>query len=79
MHKFEYAFRISCTPSSCPEESAAVHHAQASLLDLSDGVRMGDDDPAVGSTVEMLTVTGGDGPTTRQEKKAKSAGGIPSR
>ncbi|MHA2071341.1 MAG: hypothetical protein ACW985_06095 [Candidatus Thorarchaeota archaeon] len=65
-------------PSS-PGESAAVHHAQTSLLDFSDEGGMGDDDPAVVRTAETLTVAGSDGPAALQEKEARSGGGIPSR
>jgi len=64
--------------SSGPGESAAVHHAQSSLLDFSDEVRMGDDDPAVVRTVEVLAVAGSDELEHRQEKEARSVGGIPS-
>ncbi len=53
---------------SGPGESAAVHHAQSSLLDVGDGVEMSDDDPAVGSTAETLTVTGSDAPVQAQEE-----------
>ncbi len=60
-------------------ESAAVHHAQMSLLSFSDDAGMGDDDPAVVSTVETLTVVGSDVPASVQEKEARSSGGIPSR
>ncbi|MDF1539730.1 MAG: hypothetical protein P1Q69_12590, partial [Candidatus Thorarchaeota archaeon] len=59
-------------------ESAAVHHAQSSLLSFSDEVVKGDNDPAVGRTVENLSVAGSDGPAQRQEKEARSVGGIPS-
>ncbi|MDF1540497.1 MAG: hypothetical protein P1Q69_16495 [Candidatus Thorarchaeota archaeon] len=45
-------------------ESAAVH--------------IGDEDPAVAKTVETLTVAGSDEPARRQEKEARSVGGIPS-
>jgi hypothetical protein len=64
--------------SSGPGESAAVHHAQSSLHDFSDDVMMGDNDPAVERTVELLTVAGNDEPERRQEKETKSVGGIPS-
>jgi hypothetical protein len=40
---------------------------------------MSDDDPAVVSTVETLSVVGSDEPTSIQEKEARSSGGIPSR
>ncbi|MGY5852471.1 MAG: transposase [Candidatus Thorarchaeota archaeon] len=65
-------------PTSGSGESAAVHHAQSSLLDFSDGTRMGDKDPAVVSTVEILSVAGSDGPADRQEKEARSVGGVQS-
>ena len=65
--------------SSCSGESAAVHHAQSSLSDFGDKVILGDNDPAVGRTVETLTVAGSDAPAQRQEKEARSVGGIPSR
>ncbi len=64
--------------SSGPGESAAVHHAQSSLLDFSDDVRMGDEDPAVEKTVGTLSVAGSDEAATRQEKETRSVGGIPS-
>ena len=60
-------------------ESAAVHHAQSSLLDFSDEVRMGDNDPAVERDAEALTVAGDDTHRIRQEKEARTVGGIPSR
>ncbi len=65
--------------ASSPGESAAIHHAQSSLLSLSDGAELGDDDLAVGRTVEKLSVVGCDVPTSEQEKDAKSIGGIVSR
>jgi len=60
-------------------ESAAVHHAQTNLLGFSDGFGMGDNDPAVVRTVKTLSVAGSDTPVARQEKEARSVGGIPSR
>jgi transposase len=60
-------------------ESAAVHHAQMSLLSFSDDAGKGDDDPAVERTVKILSVAGSDVPTIKQEKEARSSGGIPSR
>jgi len=60
-------------------ESAAVHHAQTSLLSLGDEAEMGDNDPAVARTVKTLSVAGSDMPASRQEKEARSVGGIPSR
>jgi len=59
-------------------ESAAVHHAQSSLLDFSDVVKLGDNDPTVVRTVETLTVDGSDVPKHRQEKEARSVGGMSS-
>jgi len=64
--------------SSSLRESAVVHHAQLSLLSFSDGTEMGDDDQAVESTVETLSVAGSDEPESRQEKETRSVGGIPS-
>jgi hypothetical protein len=66
-------------PSSGSGESAAVHFAQSSLLSFSDGPEMSDNDPAVERTVETLSVAGSDAPALRQEKEARSVGGIPSR
>jgi hypothetical protein len=64
--------------TSIPGESAAVHHTQSSLLDFGDEVREGDYDPAVESTVEILTVARSDVLAQKQEKKTRSSGGIPS-
>ena len=66
-------------PSSGSGESAAVHLTQSSLLSFGDKVMMGDNDPAVVSTVERLSVVGSDVPVLKQEKEARSSGGIPSR
>jgi len=60
-------------------ESAAVHHAQTSLFSFSDESGMGDNDLAVVRTVKTLSVAGSDTPVARQEKEARSVGGIPSR
>jgi len=60
-------------------ESAAVHHAQTSLPSFSDESGMGDNDLAVARTVKTLSVAGSDMPASRQEKEARSVGGIPSR
>jgi hypothetical protein len=60
-------------------ESAAVHHAQTSLLSFSDESGTGDNDPAVVRTVKTLSVAGCDAPAAGQEKEARSVGGIPSR
>ena len=57
-------------------ESAAVHHAQPSLLSFGDESEMGDNDPAVASTVKTLSVAGSDTPAVRQEKETRSVGGI---
>jgi hypothetical protein len=61
---------------SHPGESAAVDHAQTSLLGLGDEVKKGDDDPAVARTVERLSVARSDISAAVQEKEARSAGGI---
>ncbi len=55
-----------------------VHAAQTSLPDFSDEIGMSDHDPTVVRTVEGLSAVGHDTPTSRQEKKARSVGGIPS-
>ncbi|MHA1138312.1 MAG: hypothetical protein ACTSSE_17670 [Candidatus Thorarchaeota archaeon] len=60
-------------------ESAAVHFVQSDLTSFSDESGKSDDDPAVVRTVETLTVAGSDVPVSRQEKEARSSGGIPSR
>ncbi len=60
-------------------ESAAVHFAQSSLLSFGDKVMMSDNDPAVVRTVETLSVAGSDAPVIKQEKEARSSGGILSR
>jgi transposase len=65
--------------SSDPGESAAVHHTQKSLLNFSDEVGKGDDDPAVERTVETFSVAESDDSAQRQEKEARSVGGIPFR
>jgi len=66
-------------PVSGIGESAAVHHAQTSLLSLGDEVEVSDKDHTVARTVESLSVAGSDAPVVKQEKEAKSVGGIPSR
>jgi len=65
--------------SSGSGESAAVHFAQSSLLSFGDKVMMSDHDPAVVRTVEILSVAGSDASAFKQEKKARSSGGTPSR
>ncbi len=66
-------------PVSGLGESAAVHHAQTSVLSLGDKVEMSDKDPAVARTVENLSVAGSDTPAVKQEKETRTVGGIPSR
>ncbi len=65
--------------SSSSRESAAVHFVHTDLVSFSDMTNESDDDPAVVSTVEKLSVVGSDAPTVKQEKEARSSGGIPSR
>jgi len=60
-------------------ESAAVHFVQSDLANFSDGISESDNDPAVVKTVETLSVAGTDAPAIKQEKEARSSGGIPSR
>ncbi len=60
-------------------ESAAVHFVQSDLVSFSDGTIKSDNDPAVVKTVEALSVAGSDAPVIKQEKEARSSGGIPSR
>ncbi|MGY5860651.1 MAG: hypothetical protein RTU63_14880, partial [Candidatus Thorarchaeota archaeon] len=66
-------------PSSGSGESAAVHFVQSDLTSFSDGTCKSDNDPAVVRTMETLTVAGSDASVFKQEKEAKSSGGIPSR
>ena len=65
-------------PTSGSGESAAVHVVHSDLASSSYGTRESDNDPAVASTVEMLSVAGSDAPVFEQEKEARSSGGIPS-
>ena len=65
--------------TSSSGESAAVHFVQSGLASFSDGTSKSDNDPAVVRTVETLSVTGSDAPVLKQEKEARSSGGIPSR
>jgi hypothetical protein len=65
--------------SSGSGESAAVHFVQSDLASFSDETCESDNDPAVVSTVETLSVAGSDVPVLKQEKEARSSGGIPSR
>jgi hypothetical protein len=66
-------------PSSGSGESAAVHFVQSDLASFSDESRKSENDPAVASTVEILSVAGSDVPVSAQEKEARSSGGILSR
>ncbi|MHA1423917.1 MAG: zinc ribbon domain-containing protein [Candidatus Thorarchaeota archaeon] len=66
-------------PASGSGESAAVHFVQSDLASCSDGTGKSDNDPAVVRTMEMLSVAGSDVSVSRQEKEARSSGGIPSR
>ncbi len=66
-------------PTSSSGESAAVHFVQSDLVSFSDGTGESDNDPAVVRTVETLSVAGSDAPVLKQEKEARSSGGIPSR
>ena len=66
-------------PTSGSGESAAVHFVQSDLVSFSDGTGEGDNDPAVVKTVETFSVAGSDVPALKQEKEARSSGGIPSR
>ncbi len=65
--------------SSGSGESAAVHFVQSDLACFSDGTGESDNDPAVVRTVETLSVAGSDAPVLKQEKEARTSGGIPSR
>ncbi len=65
-------------PTSGSGESAAFHFTQSILLSFGDKVMMSDNDPAVVKTVETLSVAGSDAPAFKQEKEARSSGGIPS-
>jgi hypothetical protein len=65
--------------SSGSGESAVVHFVQSDLTSFSDGICESDNDPTVVRTVETLSVTGSDESVSRQEKEARSSGGIPSR
>ncbi|MHA1289401.1 MAG: hypothetical protein ACTSPB_18590 [Candidatus Thorarchaeota archaeon] len=59
-------------------ESAAVHFVQSDLASFSDGTIKSDNDPAVVKTVETLSVAESDVSVSRQEKEARTTGGIPS-
>ena len=64
---------------SSQRESAALHPAQTSLLDFGDDVKKSEQDHAVAKDAEKLSVTGNDAIRVRQEKEARTVGGIPSR
>jgi hypothetical protein len=64
--------------SSGSGESAAVHFVQSDLLCFGDKSKTSDNDPTVVRTVETLSVAGSDVPVLKQEKEARSSGGIPS-
>ncbi len=66
-------------PTSGSGESAAVHFVHTDPVSFSDGTGESDNDPAVVRTVETLSVAGSDVPACKQEKEARSSGGIPSR
>jgi hypothetical protein len=65
-------------PSSDSGESAADHFVQSDLASFSDGTGKSDNDPTVVRTMETLSVAGSDAPVLKQEKEARSSGGIPS-
>ena len=66
-------------PLSGPRESAAVHFVQSDLASFSDGICESDNDPVVVSIVETLSVAKSDALAVKQEKEARSSGGIPFR
>ncbi len=66
-------------PTSSSGESAAFHFVQSDLLSFGDKTNESDNDPAVVRTMETLSVAGSDAPVLKQEKEARSSGGIPSR
>ena len=49
-----------------------VHSAQSSLFSFGDGTKVSDNDPAVGRTVENLSVAGSDMPAVVQEEEART-------
>ncbi len=60
-------------------ESAVFHFVPSDLVSFSDGTGESDNDLAVVKTVETLSVAGSDASAIKQEKEARSSGGIPSR
>ncbi len=65
-------------PTSGSGESAAVHFVQSDLVSSSDVTGESDNDHAVVRTVETLSVAESDVSAFKQEKEARSSGGIPS-
>jgi len=63
-------------PTSGFGESTTVHFVQSDFAGFSDEASESDNDPAVVRTVETLSVTGSDVPVVKQEKEARSSGGI---
>jgi IS605 OrfB family transposase len=59
-------------------ESAALHSTQMSLLDFGDGIKESVQDHAAVKDAEILSVTGSDTTRGRQEKEARTVGGMPS-
>jgi IS605 OrfB family transposase len=64
---------------SSQKESAAFHPAQTSLLEFGDDIKESDQDCAVVKDAKTLSATGNDTTRIRQEKEARTVGGIPSR
>ena len=58
-------------------ESAAIHYAHLSLFDFGDDIKESDKDYAVAKDAETLSVAGIDTTRVRQEKEARTMGGIP--
>ena len=56
-------------------ESAVVHHSQTVIFSFGDEAEKGENDPAVASTVEELSVNGQDTPIIQQKKEARTSGG----
>jgi len=65
--------------TSSSGESAVVHFVQSDLASFSDATGESDNDSTVVKTVETLSVAGSDVLVSKQEKEARSSGGIPSR
>ena len=65
--------------SSGSGESAVFHFVPSDLVSFGDKSKKSDNDPAVVRTMETLAATGSDTPVIKQEKEARSSGGIPSR